>query len=310
MYVSAWSTWGVPALSPARHSRAAPAANGSSRCEVRVLAFSAYVHGPAAILRLFRELRPRAPSWTTRCAGAVTATFDVQVDTPRPGSHQLFRDGTLVSVVEPPIDLLSALEAAVNAAAIQALGELYLLVHAGAVAYADRGVLLPAPAGSGKTTLVAALVAAGFQYLSDEVGVFDPRTWQLLPFAKSLSVKRGGARALASVHAELAKDVPHLRSGRELIWYLPPPTAAWPSGPVPLRYIVLPEYVPGARTELVPIGRMPALSRVVQQSYKLQAHGAYGLGGLIEALRTADCYALTVGQLRPAVDQLRELVHG
>src|ERR1700687_3595647 len=110
MFVSAWSTWGVPASLPTRHSRAAPAANGSSRCEVRLLAFSACVHGPAAIVRLFRELRPRATSWTTRCIDTVTATFDVQVDTPRPGSHRLLRDGTLLSVVEPPIDLLSALD--------------------------------------------------------------------------------------------------------------------------------------------------------------------------------------------------------
>ena len=40
---------------------------------------------------------------------------------------------------------------------------------AGSVACRGRGLILPAPSGGGKTTLVAGLVAAGFDYLSDEV---------------------------------------------------------------------------------------------------------------------------------------------
>jgi len=55
-----------------------------------------------------------------------------------------------------------------------------LALHAGAVALDGRGVLLPAPPDSGKTTLTAALTRSGFSYLSDEVAPIDPETALLL----------------------------------------------------------------------------------------------------------------------------------
>ena len=67
-----------------------------------------------------------------------------------------------------------------------------LLVHAGAVVTpSGSGVLLPAASGSGKTSLVAGLVRAGWGYLSDEVGAIDPVTRRLCPYPKVLSIKPG-----------------------------------------------------------------------------------------------------------------------
>ncbi|MBV9598309.1 MAG: hypothetical protein JOZ87_15770 [Chloroflexi bacterium] len=273
-----------------------------------ILSYSARIAGPTALVHELAELRPRAPAWTTTLAPALSTTFDVQSDTPRPGWHTLWRNGTLHRVVKPPTVVLAALDTAINAAAVEALDTRYLLIHAGAVAFGARGLLLPAAAGSGKSTLVAGLVAAGFQYLSDEVGVVDPETMQLLPFAKRLYIKAGGARALAGIYPELTTRVPRLRSAQETIWYLAPPSDAWPAGPVTFRYVVVPQYVAGARTELAPMPRTAALSHVVGQSYRLQAHGGTRMGHLIEAMRAADCYALTIGSLRQAVDQLQHLV--
>jgi hypothetical protein len=215
----------------------------------------------------------------------------------------------LQRVVEPPADVLASLDTAINAAAVEALDTSYLLIHAGAVAFADQGLLLPAAAGSGKTTLVAGLVAAGFQYLSDEVGVFDPETLQLLPFAKRLSIKHGGSRALSGMYPELSTQALCLRSGRERIWSLAPPADAWPSRPVTLRYVVVPKYVAGARTELAPMSRTAALSHVVEQSHRLQAHGPTRMSRLIEAVQAADCYRLTMGNLQQAVGEVRRLLN-
>jgi hypothetical protein len=310
MSASASSTCAMPASSHARARPRASATDGSASCVVRVLAFRACVRGPAAIVRSFQDLRPLAPAWTTIRKAAVSTEFDIRPDVPKPGWYQLVRDGAGLHVVKSETAILGALDAAVNAAAVEAIATRYVLVHAGAVAYADKGLLLPAAAASGKTTLVAGLLAAGFQYLSDEVSILDPDSGKVLPFAKSLGVKRGGASALASAYPELASRVPRVQGWREMVWYLPPPAAVWPSRPIPVRYVVVPRYVPRARTELVPISRTAALSRVVQQSFKLHAQGTVGLAGLIGVVRQADCYALTVGQLQPAVDHLLELVNG
>jgi hypothetical protein len=48
-----------------------------------------------------------------------------------------------------------------------------ILVHAGAVAWGGRVLLLPGPSGAGKSRLVEALVRRGATYLSDDVAVLD-----------------------------------------------------------------------------------------------------------------------------------------
>lgn len=49
-----------------------------------------------------------------------------------------------------------------------------IFIHAGVVGVDDRALVLPAPSFSGKSSLVAALVAAGAAYYSDEFAVLDP----------------------------------------------------------------------------------------------------------------------------------------
>ena len=63
-----------------------------------------------------------------------------------------------------------------------------VFVHAGAVSWRGRGILLPGESGAGKTTLVAALVAAGAHYYSDEFAVLD-RQGRLLPYARAPRTK-------------------------------------------------------------------------------------------------------------------------
>jgi hypothetical protein len=259
-----------------------------------------HIVGPSRLLQDLEQLRPRAPAWTTALAPVLETTLHV---TP----PQIWREGQLYRDVQPPATMLAAVDAAVNAAAVEALSCGYVLIHAGAVAISDAGVLLPAPPGRGKTTLVAGLLASGSQYLSDEVGVLDPATLQVLPFAKCLSMKRGGMRALASVDQGLARRGRRVRSGRETIWYLAPPADAWPARPVTLRYVVVPHYVARARTQLVPLARTTALEHLVQQSHLPPPVAADGMRHLVEVVRRVDCYLLRIGNLRQAVNQLSEL---
>jgi hypothetical protein len=69
----------------------------------------------------------------------------------------------------------------------------YLFVHAGVVAVEDRALLLPGRTFRGKTTLVAALVAEGATYYSDEYAVLD-ETGAVHPYARRLSVRSSNGR--------------------------------------------------------------------------------------------------------------------
>ncbi len=70
-----------------------------------------------------------------------------------------------------------------------------LFVHAGAVAWKGRAIVIPGRSGAGKTTLVAALVAAGATYYSDEYAVLDDRGF-VHPYSRPLSIRQGEHRRM------------------------------------------------------------------------------------------------------------------
>jgi hypothetical protein len=102
-----------------------------------------------------------------------------------------------------------------------------LFVHAGAVGWRGRAVILPAPTLSGKSTLVAALVRAGATYYSDEYAVLDARG-RVHPYPRALALRDRKTR----------KQRPHPvttlggRSGRK---------------PLPVGTVIITQYARGER---------------------------------------------------------------
>ena len=65
-----------------------------------------------------------------------------------------------------------------------------VLVHAGAVAWQGRALVLPGRSRTGKSELVRALVGAGAEYLSDEFAVFDG-DGLVHPYARPIALRQG-----------------------------------------------------------------------------------------------------------------------
>ena len=64
----------------------------------------------------------------------------------------------------------------------------FLLIHAGAVAWRGGAIALPGRSHAGKSTLVAAMVSAGAEYLSDEFAVLD-REGLVHPYPRKLPIR-------------------------------------------------------------------------------------------------------------------------
>ncbi|HXW89544.1 MAG TPA: hypothetical protein VEK33_03275 [Terriglobales bacterium] len=77
----------------------------------------------------------------------------------------------------------------------------FVFIHAGAVGWRGRAILLPARSGRGKSTLVEALVRAGAEYFSDEFAVLD-RNGRVHPFLNPISVQRPGSFKNESLSVE------------------------------------------------------------------------------------------------------------
>ena len=69
----------------------------------------------------------------------------------------------------------------------------YVFVHAGVVRYRDRAILFPGRSFAGKSTLTAALLTAGAEYLSDDFAVIDD-DGRVRPFHCPLRMRTSAGR--------------------------------------------------------------------------------------------------------------------
>lgn len=80
-----------------------------------------------------------------------------------------------------------------------------IVLHAAGVRVADKAIVMPASGGTGKTTLTAALLAAGFGYLSDDLVPLISDKLHALPVPLPLRIKAGSVSLLTSYYPELGK---------------------------------------------------------------------------------------------------------
>jgi hypothetical protein len=143
----------------------------------------------------------------------------------------------------------------------------FLNIHAGVVRGPAGCIMLPAPPGSGKSTLTAALVRAGLDYFSDEVALLDEAELQVTPFPQALCVKQSGIPAIAPLFPEITGLALHARADGKHVAYLPPPRARMPNPETrgQVRGLVFPRYQAGAPVTSTPLPKAAALGRLLDQ---------------------------------------------
>lgn len=186
----------------------------------------------------------------------------------------------------------------------------HLLIHAGAVASGDRGLLLPGRAGSGKTTLTASLILAGFTYATDEMAVIGTADSLLQPFPKALNLKTPSLRLLEPFGPVLSPVAPgdppdddrvhHLRVAEDRV--MPPDRSCR------IERIVFPHYVADGPERLEPLPRARAIGEIAQLSFNYHRLREGALDCLEGLVGGADCYRLTFSDREAAVNILRDLV--
>jgi uncharacterized protein (UPF0276 family) len=183
-------------------------------------------------------------------------------------------------------------------------------VHAGVVSMGTGCVLLPAGAGSGKTTLTAGLMHAGATYFSDEIAILDDATLAATAVPLPLSVKDGSVAALRRLFPEVETLTPHLREDYQRVRYLPPPAAALAlDRSEPVRWLVFPRYDPLAPTALQPMSRPAGLKNLLNESLVLPERlDRTAVAALVRWMRTVDCFELSISSLESAVHLVRALL--
>ena len=132
------------------------------------------------------------PLWRTTPVSYVERLFSLKIGGPglrgnTCGFHELFEDlepGTRSRTLET---VLEDFERRVKIYVAE-MAQRRVFVHAGAVGWRGRAIIIPGRSMSGKTSLVAELVRAGATYYSDEYAVLDPRG-RVHPYPQPLAIR-------------------------------------------------------------------------------------------------------------------------
>jgi len=177
---------------------------------------------------------------------------------------------------------------------LQKLRKDLYFVHAAALEWGGRALMLVARSGSGKSTTTWALLHHGFRYLSDELAPVDLKTLHVYPYPHALCLKD-----------EPPETYPLPKSTIYTSQTMHVPVNALPSGigssPTPLGTIFFLTRNPRVSEPAVrPISSAEAGARLFANALNALAHRGDGLDGAIEIATKVACFELTIGDLPSA----------
>lgn len=183
-------------------------------------------------------------------------------------------------------------------------------VHAAGVDLNGKCLLLPGMSGSGKSTLAIALNLAGLSLLGDDTIVLARDTLAARPLSLAVCLKPGTWRLLRQRLPGLAAQPIHVRpDGKRVRYALPSPaTRLSPDARRAVGWIVFPQRAGESRTELVPLSRVDALTRLLHECCQLgSGFDADGVARLVRWISDIPCFDLRFSSLDAAVERLHGL---
>jgi hypothetical protein len=203
------------------------------------------------------------------------------------GPVTVYRDGQAV-LRRAPVDLaIAQLVWEVNRGVVEESRH-RLLLHAAAAERGGRVVVLAGAEGSGKSTLVDALVRSGFRYVTDETVAVTRQVAHIAPYPKPIALHETHGSRLVPPQA-IRHDAVALSGGE------------------PAMLVLLSGYRAGSATAAREIRRAEAAVALAEQAFNFRDLGPGRLDTTAELVRKCGCYRLDVGDLDAGCRLVREL---
>jgi HprK-related kinase A len=243
------------------------------------------------------------------------ADFHVRVETAR-GLRRLVRrqaqfefDGILPFSPLPHSQAFAMLEWGLNWV-IASQCHQYLIIHAAVIERDGFAAILPAPPGSGKSTLCAGLIHRGWRLCSDELTLLSPHNGEVVALSRPVNLKNQSidlirAYAPEAVFGEEFHDthkgrVAHLRPPKESVQ-----RAGQHAQP---RWIVFPRWEKGAAPTLRSGSKAHAFIDLADNAFNYSVLGETGFATLGKVIDDCECLNFTYDKLDDAVEVFDRLV--
>lgn len=126
----------------------------------------------------------------------------------------------------------------------------FLTFHAAVLAKNDRAVILPAPPGSGKSTMCALMMLHGWRLLSDEHCFVDRTNGHIVPFVRPISLKNNSIEVIQRYYGGLNSQHVFNDTLKGRMAYVAPSAESWRQSAqtAAATAIVFPQYAKDVET--------------------------------------------------------------
>lgn len=186
----------------------------------------------------------------------------------------------------------------------------FLVIHAAVVAREDRAIILPGVPGAGKSTLCAALVAAGWRLLSDEFALIHPDTLAVHPMPRPISLKNASIDIISARWTDAWHSSPVRDTTKGTVALFRPPLASVQAmaRPAQAKWVVFPRYTAGAAFEIASIPRARALASLAEHVVNFAELPRKHFGMMSRLFETCDAASIIHSDLDVAVAELTRLM--
>ncbi len=185
----------------------------------------------------------------------------------------------------------------------------YLILHAAVVEKGGYAAILPAPPGSGKSTLCAALVNRGWRLLSDELTLIRIDDGKIIPLPRPVSLKNQSIDIIQQYepNAILSRMVSDTIKGTVAHMKPPADSIARSVEPAQAAWVIFPKYQAGttARLDVVPQSR--AFMRIADNAFNYSALGIKGFEAMNGLINASLCYDFRYSRLDDAIETFNAL---
>lgn len=186
----------------------------------------------------------------------------------------------------------------------------YLILHAAVIERHGKAVVMPAPPGSGKSTLCAGLVSRGWRLLSDELAMLTRPDGMLMPIPRPISLKNESITVIRRFAQNAMIGPEYADTAKGTVAHMRPPEdsvnrADEMAAP---KLFILPRYVKGAKAQLVPVTKGQMFMQVVKNAFNYHVHGKEGFMLLADVIDRCECFEFSYEKLEEAIPIFDELI--
>jgi len=185
----------------------------------------------------------------------------------------------------------------------------YLLLHSAVLERDGIACIFPALPGSGKSTLCAALAHRGWRLLSDEFGVVDYSSYQILPMPRPIGLKNESIEIIRDYLPDAYVGPSFYGTRKGTVAHVAPPRESVERQHISARpaLIVFPKYSATNACRLTPQSKSVAFTRLSNNSFNYKVSMLNGFRALGHLISSCDAFSLEYHSFEQAIDTLNGL---